>query len=119
MKEKTLYLSLKARAPGSHVIIVGTHADLLPEKTKGKRIDELRLKIGKRYNKKGYPIIKGNYVVSCTTAENMVTLRQAIYAAALELKESENAGKGESLIGRKVNVSKLCSTDFKLSKKVS
>ena len=76
--------------------------DLLPDASKTRRIDELRLAIAKRYNKKGFPIIKGNYMVSCRTRENMVELRQAIYQAALELKETESLGKGESLIGRKV-----------------
>ena len=76
--------------------------DLLPAASKARRIDELLLTISKRYNKKGFPILKGYYMVSCRTRENMVELRQAIYQAALELKETESLGKGESLIGRKV-----------------
>lgn len=70
---------------------------------KARKIDELRLAIAKRYNKKGFPIIKGYYMVSCRTRENMVEveLRQAIFQAALELKETECLGKGESFIGRK------------------
>jgi hypothetical protein len=84
------------------VIIVGTHIDLLPEAGKHKRIDELRLIIAKRYNKKGFPAIKGYYMVSCTTGENMPELREAVYKAALESKETESMGKGDSLIGRKV-----------------
>ena len=42
-------------------------------------------------------------MVSCQTRENVAELRQAIYQAALELKETESLGKGESLIGRKVS----------------
>ena len=104
--------STKARAPGSHVIIVGTHVDLLPSSGKEKRIHELNLTIAKRYNKKGFPIIKGYHMVSCTTGENMSELRQAIYQAALELKETENTGKGESLIGRKVSRVKHNNSSF-------
>lgn len=84
------------------MIIVGTHADLLPERGKTKRIHELHMNISKRYNKKGFPVLKGYYMVSCTTGENMAELRQAVYQAALELRESERMGKGDSLIGRKV-----------------
>ena len=43
-------------------------------------------------------------MVSCTSGENMPELRLAIYRAALDLKETENAGKGDPLIGRKVRI---------------
>ena len=86
------------------MIIVGTHIDLLPENGKAKRMDELQLIIAKRYNKKGFPIIKGYHMVSCTTGEKMAELRQAVYHAALELKESESMNKGDSLIGRWVSM---------------
>ncbi|XP_028406855.1 leucine-rich repeat serine/threonine-protein kinase 1-like [Dendronephthya gigantea] len=106
-KLKPWLLNVQARAPGSHVIIVGTHLDLLPGAGKYRRVDELRLNIAKRYNKKGFPLIKGYYMVSCTSGENLDELRQAIYQAALELKETESTGKGDTLIGRKIPISYL------------
>ena len=85
------------------MIMVGTHIDLLPDAGKAKRIDELLYILAQRYQKKGFPQIDGYSMVSCTTGENMAKLREIIYKAALDLKEAESAGRGESLIGRKVS----------------
>ena len=51
-------------------------------------------------------------MVSSETGENMPELRQAVYQAALELKETESTGKGDSLIGRKVISFRFISLDL-------
>ncbi|KXJ22658.1 leucine-rich repeat serine/threonine-protein kinase 1 [Exaiptasia diaphana] len=94
-------LNIKARAPFSDVLIVGTHMDRLPKKVRESRLDKLRQMVMNKFgDSKGFPKIVGNITISATTGENVVELREMIYNKATKAKE-----QGENIIGKQVPLS--------------
>ncbi|XP_048583428.1 leucine-rich repeat serine/threonine-protein kinase 1 isoform X2 [Nematostella vectensis] len=93
-------LNIKARAPYSDVIIIGTHLDRIPRASRESRVKELNHMIMKRYNTKGFPKIVGYTVVSAVTGEGITELKELIYKKAINSKE-----QGQLVIGKQVPLS--------------
>ncbi|EDO31971.1 predicted protein, partial [Nematostella vectensis] len=93
-------LNIKARAPYSDVIIIGTHLDRIPRASRESRVKELNHMIMKRYDTKGFPKIVGYTVVSAVTGEGITELKELIYKKAINSKE-----QGQLVIGKQVPLS--------------
>ena len=89
----------QARAPGSDVLLVGTHLDQLPLPTRPSRVEALKQSIMAKYANRGFPNIVGNIFVSATTGENVAELKELIYSKAMKAKD-----QGEAIIGRLVRM---------------
>ncbi|CAG5136337.1 unnamed protein product, partial [Candidula unifasciata] len=90
-------VNIQARAPGAPVVIVGTHLDILHDKTTRRNYPEdfeesMKLLIQKMFlsnpepDKSGLPNILTAVNVSCKTGENIKMLVDVIYENAFELK---------------------------------
>ena len=82
----------QARAKNSKVIIVGTHVDGIPEKTRPRVLEGLSSLIEVKYNKKGYPYFCGCVFVSNTKGDNMQVLREQIVNVATKIIDDESIG---------------------------
>ncbi|XP_070542862.1 leucine-rich repeat serine/threonine-protein kinase 1-like [Ptychodera flava] len=95
-------LNIQARAPESHVILVGTHVDTIPQDKRKRILESIHLKIATSFvNKKGrgFPFIVAFNTVSCTTGVGIMELKKEIYNRVLKIPNRHSA---ERLIGRKV-----------------
>eukprot|EP00117_Sycon_ciliatum_P021504 scpid6936/ scgid3290/ Leucine-rich repeat serine/threonine-protein kinase 1 len=105
---KTWLVNIQARAPGSAVIIVGTHLDQLSqvERERKKYLTKMNALIKSSFiDQKGYPKIVGVVEVSNTKLEGIATLQQKIYEAASNITDPDSK---EKLVRRKVPASYLC-----------
>ena len=94
------FFPLKARAPDSPVIIVGTHYDCLEDKDRrSDYLTNLRSMISDNYlaaefggrvqntRERGLPKVMAMIEVSCKTGYHIRELRQLIYNTSFEIKE--------------------------------
>lgn len=113
---------MQARAPGSPVVIVGTHCDKLKVEEREKRKKELNDIITHKYlvgrgpqqlREMGLPKILGVYYVSCPTSghtEGITKLRIGLYDIAFSLNAP---GKGKPCVSCSVSsVGGLMSTQL-------
>ncbi|XP_023930801.1 leucine-rich repeat serine/threonine-protein kinase 1 [Lingula anatina] len=80
-------LNIESRAPGSTVIIVGTHLDQLDKGKRADKIVELTDRIQQLYGSHGYPKIAHVQAVSSTSKdqEGIRELREKIYMTAVTM----------------------------------
>ena len=73
-------LNIQAAAPGSPVILVGTHADKISTTDQRNFINRLQDAVEEFVRSPGFPLIQGSAIVNCTKeTPAMETLREKIY----------------------------------------
>ena len=97
---RTWLVNIQARAPGSSVIIVGTHLDQIPKDVVKTKVDTLRRAVRDTYyEQKGYPKIVDIREVSCVSGEGLATLQKSIRTITRQLLDPDSK---EKLVDRKV-----------------